>query len=89
MDSGDDSSGQPGPDNDERVREHALPGPARLFEIRLTDGSLVAVAIDAASNRRRLCVLAPDDDTPTLRLDLDAAQAAAIAAFLIGPYPAR
>lgn len=78
----DDEAAGSGPVDDTDVDEHALPGPARLFEMLLSDGKVVSVAFNSSTGSRRLSALAPGEDTPRLRLELDTLQATTLAALL-------
>lgn len=48
------------------VREHPLPGNARLFHLPLDDGTVVSVNTDAPSTDRVLGVTLPSSDETTI-----------------------
>lgn len=65
--------------NEARLHEHALPGPSKLFELRLGDGTTLAVAVDPTTGGHHMSVMPPDRDTPCAQFDLDESEAAALA----------
>jgi hypothetical protein len=67
---------------DPRLHEHALPGPAKLFEFLLGDGTTLSVAVDPTTGARHMSVLPAGQDTPCAQFDLDQMEAAALAVAL-------
>lgn len=70
--------------SDVNIREHPLPGPGRLYELLLPEGTSISVAIDPRTGARSLSTLAHGEDEPALQVELDAPHAAALAALLSG-----
>jgi hypothetical protein len=67
---------------DPHLHEQALPGPARLFELHLGDGTTLSIAVDPATGARHMSVLPAGQDTPCAQFDLDEMEAAALAVAL-------
>lgn len=65
------------------VREHPMPGNARLFSLTLSDGTLVTLATDAAG-RRELSVTPVERDEPVASIRMRDVEATTLAALLSG-----
>ena len=64
------------------VREHPLPGGARLFHLTLSDGTLVSISTQAGSHDRRLAVTPRGEDEPVAEVRCSAPEATTLAALL-------
>lgn len=71
-------------DHEIHVREHPLPGMARLLQMTLGDGSIVSVHAAARSTDRRLAIVPPGGDEPAANVHLSGAEAATLGALLSG-----
>ncbi|MFN3258574.1 MAG: cation:proton antiporter regulatory subunit [Ilumatobacter sp.] len=71
-------------DGEVHVREHPMPGSARLFSLTLGDGSVVTVSTPADSMNRTLQVTPPASDESMLTLRFNAAESTTLAALLSG-----
>lgn len=65
--------------NNAQLHEHAFPGPSKLFELQLGDGTTLSVAVDPTTGGRCMSVLPSDRDTPCAQFDLNESEAAALA----------
>ena len=77
----------PGDPDGTDLTEHALPGPARLLELRSTGGGSISILVDPVSGTRRLSAVAPGEDEPMLSVELSVDQAADLESFLRGDLP--
>lgn len=68
-----------------KVHHEPLPGIGELFEIATTSGASVQVAAQR-SGRRQLSVRAADADETTFSISLSRAEAAGLAALLVGAH---
>lgn len=66
------------------VREHPLPGSARLFSLTLSDGTVVSVATHPDVQRQELSITPADRDQAVATVRLRAAEATTLAALLSG-----
>src|SRR6056297_851672 len=66
------------------VREHPLPGNARLFCMTLEDGSVVTLSTHGDSSDRTLEVTPPDSDESVVAVHFNAAESTTLAALLSG-----
>jgi K+/H+ antiporter YhaU regulatory subunit KhtT len=73
-----------GDEREVHVREHPLPGSARLFHITLRDGTLVSVSTDGHSTDRSLSVTLAGVDDAASDIHLSGAEATTLAALLSG-----
>jgi K+/H+ antiporter YhaU regulatory subunit KhtT len=72
------------PEDEVHVREHPLPGNARLFTITLADGTEVTIVTDPTSSSRQLAVTHPGADEPIVKLRMTGVESTTIAALLSG-----
>ncbi|TQO20652.1 K+/H+ antiporter YhaU regulatory subunit KhtT [Rhodoglobus vestalii] len=73
------------PDLEEvHVREHPLPGVARLFELALSGGTVLQIFTESDSSDSHLAVLPPDADTPVVNLRLSNAEAVTLSSLISG-----
>ena len=75
---------QPEHTTEVHVREHPLPGAARLFHLTLSDDHVVSVMAAAETDRRQLSVSLPHADEPVVVLDCSGPEASTIASLLTG-----
>jgi len=66
------------------VREYALPGPARFFELVLSGGTVLQVFTESGSSDSHLAVLPPEADTPVVSLRLTKAEAITLSSLMSG-----
>lgn len=66
------------------VREHPLPGNARMFSMTLADGSIVTLSTANDSTDRVLEVTPPQSDESVVAVRFDAAESTTLAALLSG-----
>ena len=66
------------------MREHPLPGNARMFCMTLADGTTVTLSTEAASTDRTLEVTPPDADESVVSVHFSAAESTTLAALLSG-----
>jgi K+/H+ antiporter YhaU regulatory subunit KhtT len=71
-------------DQEVHVREHPVPGNARLFHLTLNDGTLLAISTDADTTDRALSVIPPSADEALATVHLNSAEATTLAALLSG-----
>jgi Trk K+ transport system NAD-binding subunit len=64
------------------VRENAVPGPGRAYEMPLDDGRVLVLAIDGRTGARTISVLSPGRDEPDVAVELDDARAVTVAALI-------
>jgi TrkA domain protein len=69
---------------DVNVRECAVPGVGRSYQLPLGEGTTVTVMVETASGVRELSALGPGEDEPQLRVRLGEAHALTLAAMLSG-----
>jgi K+/H+ antiporter YhaU regulatory subunit KhtT len=74
----------PSHDQEVHVREHPLPGNARLFSLALADGSIVTLSTSGESTDRTLEVTPPDCDESVVAVRFNAAESTTLAALLSG-----
>jgi K+/H+ antiporter YhaU regulatory subunit KhtT len=67
----------------QKVRHVPLPGIGERFELAVAEGGTVSV-ISQRSGRRQLALGVPGNDEPTAIISLTRAEAAAVAALLVG-----
>jgi len=73
------------PDLEEvHVREHPLPGSARLFELTLAGGTVLQIFTESDSSDSHLAVLPPDADTPVANLRFSKAEAVTLSSLISG-----
>jgi K+/H+ antiporter YhaU regulatory subunit KhtT len=80
----DDLAAPYGEEHEVHVREHPLPGNARLFHVTLGDGTLVSVSTDGRSVDRSLSVTPAGSDNAVADIHLSGAEATTLAALLSG-----
>lgn len=66
------------------VREHPMPGNARLFSVSLADGTLLSIATEIGSGARDLSLTPPGHDEATVSVRLTDVEATTVAALLSG-----
>jgi K+/H+ antiporter YhaU regulatory subunit KhtT len=66
------------------VREHPLPGNARLFSLTLADGSILTLSTSGESTDRTLEVTLPGCDESAVTVRFNAAESTTLAALLSG-----
>lgn len=66
------------------VREHPLPGNARMFSLTLTDGAVINVVTHQVAGRREVSLTLPGHDDAALTMDLGDVEATTLAALLSG-----
>ena len=66
------------------VREHPVPGPARLFEIALADGSSLRISTDVDGEASELGIVAPGSDEAAAVVRLTGAEASTLSSLLSG-----
>ena len=66
------------------VREHPLPGKARLFSLTLTDGVVISVASHQVAGGRDVSLTLPGKDETSLTIELNDVEATTLAALLSG-----
>ena len=66
------------------MREHPLPGNARMFAMTLADGTIVTLSTRAESTDRTLEVTPPDSDESVVAAHFNAAESTTLAALLSG-----
>jgi TrkA domain protein len=71
-------------DHEVHVREHPLPGNARMFSLTLADGSIVTLSSSGDSTDRVLEVTPPDADESVVSVPFNAAESTTLAALLSG-----
>jgi K+/H+ antiporter YhaU regulatory subunit KhtT len=71
-------------DHEVHVREHPLPGNARMFTMTLADGSLVTLSTRSDSTDRTLQVTPPDSEESVVTVTFSAAESTTMAALLSG-----
>lgn len=71
-------------DHEVHVREHPLPGNARMFCMTLADGSTVTLSTKSESTDRVLEVTPPDSDESVAAVRFNAAESTTLAALLSG-----
>lgn len=71
-------------DHEVQVREHALPGSARLFEMTTAGGSAVMIATEPAVHGRVVAITPAGADDPAATVHLTSAESATVAALLSG-----
>ena len=71
-------------DHEVHVREHPLPGNARMFAMTLADGSIVTLSTSGESTDRTLEVTPPDSDESVVAVHFNAAESTTLAALLSG-----
>lgn len=71
-------------DHEVHVREHPVPGNARLFHLTLNDGTPLAVSTDADSTDRTLSVIPASTEEALAMVHLRGAEATTLAALLSG-----
>jgi len=71
-------------DHEVHVREHPLPGQARLMQLTLSDGTVLSIHSDARSADRQLGVVLPGADESAATIHLSAAEATTLGALLSG-----
>lgn len=71
-------------DQEVHVREHPVPGNARLFHLTLSDGTLVAISTDADTTDRALSIIPPSADEAAATVHLSGAEATTLSALLSG-----
>lgn len=67
-------------DQEVHVREHPVPGNARLFHLTLSDGTLLAISTDADTTDRALAVVPPTADEAVTSVHLSSAEATTLSA---------
>lgn len=67
-----------------QVREHPLPGRARLFSLTLGDGTTLTIALDPDEQQRQLSVTPADRDEPVATIRMRDVEATTLAALLSG-----
>ena len=71
-------------DHEVHVREHPLPGNARMFCMTLADGSIVTLSTTSESTDRVLEVTPPDSDESVVAVHFNAPESTTLAALLSG-----
>jgi TrkA domain protein len=71
-------------DHEVHVREHPLPGNARMFSLTLADGNTVTISTSGESTARSLEVTPPGSDESVVSVHFDAAESTTMAALLSG-----
>lgn len=71
-------------DHEVHVREHPLPGNARMFCLTLADGNTVTLSTSGESRDRSLEVTPPDSDESVVTVHFNAAESTTLAALLSG-----
>lgn len=66
------------------VREHPVPGAARLFELPLADGSSLRIATDVDGDASELGIIPPDSDEAAATVRLTGAEASTVSSLLSG-----
>lgn len=66
------------------VREHPLPGSARLYHLTLSDGATISVSTGVSSTDRMLAITTPDADEPVVEVRCSAPEATTLSALLSG-----
>jgi TrkA domain protein len=71
-------------DHEVHVREHPLPGNARMFSMTLADGSVVTLSTPGDSPDRTLQVTPPGSDESVVAVHFNAPESTTLAALLSG-----
>lgn len=71
-------------DQEVHVREHPVPGNARLFHLTLSDGTLLAISTESDTTDRALSVIPPTADEAVATVHLSSAEATTLSALLSG-----
>jgi TrkA domain protein len=71
-------------DHEVHVREHPVPGNARLFHLTLSDGTLLAISTDVDTTDRELSIIPPSSDEAAATVHLTSAESTTLAALLSG-----
>lgn len=71
-------------DYEVHVREHPVPGNARLFHLTLSDGTLLAISTDDETTDRVLSLTPPNSEEALATVLLHSAEATTLAALLSG-----
>jgi len=71
-------------DHEVHVREHPLPGNARMFCMTLADGTILTLSTSSGSTDRTLEVTPPYSDEAVVAVHFNAAESTTLAALLSG-----
>lgn len=71
-------------DHEVHVREHPLPGNARMFSMTLADDHIVTVSTSGETTDRSLEVTPPDSDESVVTVHFNAPESTTLAALLSG-----
>jgi K+/H+ antiporter YhaU regulatory subunit KhtT len=71
-------------DDEVHVREHPLPGNARLFTVTLATGAELTIVTESASTGRQLTITMPGDDEPVAKVRMTGVESTTVAALLSG-----
>ena len=71
-------------DDEVHVREHPLPGNARLFTVALASGAELTIVTEPSSNGRLLAVTTHGDDEPVVKVRMTGVESTTVSALLSG-----
>jgi K+/H+ antiporter YhaU regulatory subunit KhtT len=66
------------------IREHAVPGVGRAYEMPVEGGLVLSLVVDARTAERTLSVLRPGEDEPAVVVHLDESRALALSTLMAG-----
>jgi len=72
------------PEHEVHVREHPFPGSGRVWTVTLGSGSVLTVVANPGAAGRQLVVTSPEDDDPTVTVDMTGVESTTVAALLSG-----
>jgi K+/H+ antiporter YhaU regulatory subunit KhtT len=72
------------PEDEVHVREHPLPGAARMFTVTLATGAELTIVTEPISTGRQLAITLPGADEPVVNVHMTGVESTTVAALLSG-----